>query len=167
VNVRRAWFVSSTSSRSWVQYAGEQAPKSKAGTRKAPIPKLLGTILREHKLRTGRSGSDFVFGLKADRVFTTTNIRKRALVAWKNENAKWADKKQPLLNPIGLHELRHSAISMWFQAGLQRERIEDFAGHSSGKVTDLYRKVLPGQFEDDLEKLDEYLGTTLKVAAVS
>jgi integrase len=95
--------------------------------------------------------------------FTPTNVRKRGLVAWAKENKKRAEKELSLLNPIGLHELRQTAISVWFAPGVRREIAEHWAGHSSGKVTDIYRHTLSGQFEGEPERADEHLGSTLKV----
>ena len=59
-------------------------------------------------MRTGRKGEDCVFGRSASAPFTPTHIRKRALTAWAVENAKRGEEERPLLEPIGLHELRHS-----------------------------------------------------------
>src|SRR5436190_11543836 len=38
--------------------------------------------LREHKLHTGRGGSDLVFGRTADEPFFASTVRTRALEAW-------------------------------------------------------------------------------------
>lgn len=105
--------------------------------------------------------------------FTDTNVRKKALLRWRNENERRTDEaeqngtKPDLLNPIGLHELRHTAISLWFASGVRREVCEDWAGHSSGKVTDIYRHLRPEVFDAELALVDAYLGETAKVAVVS
>lgn len=154
--------------KSWDDYAGEITPKSKAGVRLAPMPKVLHKILAEHKLRSGSrtSEDDFVF-TQTGGPFTDTNIRKRAFLAWEKENEKRAEQELPLLTPIGLHELRHSAISLWFAAGVRREVCEDWAGHSSGHVTDIYRHLRPEVFDAELARVDEYLAEPVAVAAVS
>jgi integrase len=144
-------------SRSWDDYEGETAPKSEAGTRAAPLPRVLYRLLAAHKLRSEKTGpEDFVFAGPKGGAFTSTNVRQKGLVAWKHANAKREPKDQ--LNPIGLHELRHTAISLWFAAGVRRETCEDWAGHSSGLVTDIYRHMRPEVFDSELDLVDEYIG---------
>ncbi len=143
--------------RSWDDREGEVTPKSGAGTREAPLPQVLNRLLAAHKLRSDKTGdNDFVFGSPNGLPFTATNIRERALLVWEKANAKREPNSQ--LNPISLHELRHTAISLWFASGVRRENCEDWAGHSSGAVTDIYRHLRPEVFNAELELLDEYLG---------
>ena len=145
--------------RSWDDREGEVTPKSAAGTRKAPIPKALARLLAEHRLRSTRTAeADFVFGSPNGLPFTATNIRERAILAWKKAN----DRREEQLDPISLHELRHTAISLWFAAGVRRETCEDWAGHSSGAVTDIYRHLRPEVFDAELARVDEYLGPAVE-----
>jgi integrase len=155
--------------RSWDDREGEITPKSKAGTRTAPIPKVLRKLLAEHKLSQGlrTRDTDFVFASKNGGPFTPTNIRRRGLVAWEKVNKERAAKEQPLLDPIGLHELRHTAISLWFASGVRREVCEDWAGHSSGHVTDIYRHLRPEVFDAELALVDEYLAERVRLAVGS
>lgn len=149
--------------RSWDEKEGAVAPKSRKGTRRVPIPATLRRYLIEHKMRTGRDGDDLVFGSAADRPFTPTAIRKRALKAWATANAKDAKQaeeegREPRpLNPIGLHELRHTYVSMMHDAGFTLERIGDYVGHSSAYMTDCYRHLLDGHEAEAATKLDQYL----------
>ena len=73
-------------------------------------------FLRDHldglKARTGRDGTDFVFGQTATSPFTPSYVRRQALAAWDNTNKARAEKKLPPLVPIGLHELRHSYVKL-------------------------------------------------------
>jgi integrase len=108
--------------RSWDEKEGEISPKSRKGERKVPVAQALRLILLEHKARTGRRGADLVFGRTATHPFTPTHVRKRALSAWA------AVKPKPL-TPIGLHEARHSYVSMMHAAGFSLERIGDYVGH--------------------------------------
>ena len=48
------------------------------------------------------------------------------------------------LEPIGLHECRHTFVSLMFDAGLSLERIGDYVGHLSAYMTDCYRHLLDG-----------------------
>jgi integrase len=48
------------------------------------------------------------------------------------------------MGPIGLHECRHTYVSLMHAAGLSLERIGDYVGHSSAYMTDRYRHLLAG-----------------------
>lgn len=58
------------------------------------------------------------------------------------------DLKQPganaKLQPIKLHECRHTYVSLMHAAGLSLERIGDYVGHTSAYMTDHYRHLLEG-----------------------
>ena len=171
-----------TVSRGWDEVEGEIDPKSAKGKRTVPVVKPLRLELLQHKARTGGRGVDLVFGSTGSTPFTPTNIRKRALRAWsltfacgcKREPPKrmpqWArnnmppepeptcpEHEAPLLRPIGLHECRHSYVSLMHDAGFSLERIGDYVGHSSSYMTDRYRHLLDGHEAEAAERFDEYL----------
>jgi integrase len=133
--------------RSWDDKDGEVEPKSRKGSRRVPVSAALRLHLLEHKARTGRRGDELVFGRSGEEPFTSTWIRKRALRAWEAAG----------LEPIGLHECRHTYVSMMHAAGLSLERIGDYVGHSSAYMTDRYRHLLDGHEEEAAAALDEYL----------
>jgi integrase len=143
--------------RSWDEVAGEIAPKSRKGTRKVPITSVLRDYLVEHKAATGREGSDFAFGSTRDRPFSPKTPHRRATQAWDSENVKRKEKKIDPLVPIGLHECRHTFVSLMHDAGLSLERIADYVGHSSSYMTDRYRHLLEGHEAEAAKLLDEYL----------
>lgn len=63
------------------------------------------------------------------------------------------------LEPIGLHELRHTAISTWIAAGVEAKRISVWAGHHSVSFTyDRYGHLFKrrGEFEET-QKVDAFL----------
>ncbi|TMM05919.1 MAG: hypothetical protein E6G02_06425 [Actinobacteria bacterium] len=125
-----------------------------------PLIASLRRVLLEHKLRTGRDGDEFVFGRKADRPFTPTHVRKRALEAWAVVAVGVFLRGEPLdveLEPIGLHELRHSYVSLMHDAGFSLERIGDYVGHSSAYMTDRYRHLLDGHEAEAAERFEQYL----------
>jgi integrase len=150
-------------SRSWDEKEGPVAPKSAKGTRRTPIPAVLRRYLIEHKMRTGRDGDDLVFGRTPSDPFTPTHVRKQALKAWAKANADEAeraeeeDRDPKVLEPIGLHELRHTYVSIMHDAGFSLERIGDYVGHSSAYMTDCYRHLLDGHEAEAASRLDEYL----------
>jgi integrase len=131
----------------WDEQEGEIEPKSRKGTRRVPVVAPLRLLLLEHKARTGRRDSDLVFGRTASEPFTPTWVRKRALRAWRAAG----------LEPIGLHECRHSFVSLMHDAGLSLERIGDYVGHCSAYMTDRYRHLLDGHEQEAADVLDAYL----------
>jgi integrase len=130
--------------RGWDDHAGEIEPKSKKGTRNVPIVSVLRDYLVEHKLRSG--GLGLVFGRTAPEPFTPSAVRRRAQTAW----------KQAGLEPIGLHECRHTFVSLMFDAGVPLERIGDYVGHSSTYMTDAYRHLIEGHEREAAARFDEY-----------
>lgn len=91
------------------------------------------------------------------RAFTPTHIRKLALAAWEKANVERREEEQIELKPIGLHELRHSYVSLMHDAGFSLERIGDYVGHSSTYMTDAYRHLLEGHEADAAERFSAYL----------
>lgn len=151
----------------WDDVEGEIAPKSRSGTRTVPINALLRDYLVEQKARTGRDGRDFVFGATPDRPFSPWLVGKHATEAWAAANVKRAEKELDPLVPIGLHECRHTCVSLMFDAGLSLERIGDYIGHSSVHMTATYRHLLAGHEQEAARLLDEYLaraGTAARIA---
>jgi integrase len=101
------------------------ATKTEAGDREVPILSILRTDLVAHKLRTGRRGDDLVFGRAASLPFVPSTVRRRAIDAWDAAN----------LEPIALHECRHTAASEMRAAGLDFKLIQTIIGHSSVTTT--------------------------------
>ena len=145
--------------------AGVIAPKSTRGVRDIPIAPVLRDHLVALKARTGREGDAYVFGSTPTHPFTATNIRRRANAAWakENERRETENKKReenerddPLV-AIGLHELRHSWVSLMSDAGFKLEEIGDYAGHSSVWMTSRYRHLLPGATTEAARRFGDYL----------
>lgn len=132
--------------RSWDDEAGPVEPKSRAGRRTVPILAGLRDLLIEHKLRAG--GAGFVFGPVPGRPFTPSAVRRRAETAWARAE----------LEPIGLHEARHSFASLLIAAGVNAKAITSFMGHSSITITfDLYGHLMPGSEAEAAALADAYL----------
>jgi integrase len=133
--------------RSWDAKEGVVAPKSKAARRSVPIAGVLREHLVEHKLRSGRHVG-LVFGTRAAQPFTPSNIRKRANAAWMRAG----------LQPIGLHECRHTFASLMIAAGVNAKALGAYMGHSSVTITyDRYGHLMPGNETEAAELLDAYL----------
>ncbi len=142
------------------------APKSAAGTRTVPVAAELRDLLLDWKMACAWSGREdgYVFGSSSGQPFTASAVRRRALTAWNAATEKDAEeaeregRKPNPLTPIGLHESRHTAISMWIAAGINIKACSVFAGHSSITITlDRYGHLMPGNEEEAAGLLDAYL----------
>jgi integrase len=122
-------------------------PKSRAGRRGVPIVAALRDLLVEHKLVTRRD-TGLVFGSSATHPFTPTAVRKRALTAWRRAD----------LDPIGLHECRHTFASLLIAASVNAKAITAYLGHASIQTTfDLYGHLMPGNEDETVALVDAYL----------
>jgi integrase len=122
-------------------------PKSRAGRRGVPIVAALRDGLVEHKLVTRRDNG-LVFGSSVAQPFTPTAVRKRALTAWRRAD----------LDPIGLHECRHTFASLLIAAGVNAKAITAYLGHASIQTTfDLYGHLMPGNEDEAVALVDAYL----------
>jgi integrase len=131
--------------RSWDVKAGLIEPKSTAGRRKVPIAAILRDYLVDHRL-DARKG--LVFGRADGTPFATSTVSLRATNAWKQAN----------LNPITLHECRHTFASLMIAAGVNPKALQTFIGHSSITVTlDRYGHLFPGSEGEAAVLLDAYL----------
>jgi integrase len=144
-------------SKSWDDVEGEVAPKSHKGNRLVPVPDALRGYLPAHKLRTGRDGGDFLFGRSATQPFTPTTVLRRALKAWAAASVERAQAGQPPLQPLGLHEGRHTYVSLMSAAGTPLLEIGDFMGDSSAYMVDRYRHLLTGSASRRPSDLNAYL----------
>jgi integrase len=122
---------------------GEDTPKSKAGVRRVPIVPSLKALLEAQKERTGRGGNDLVFGRTASDPFVASTARARALKAWKDLP----------LEPITLHQCRHTAASLMIAAGANAKALSVVMGHASIEITfNRYGHLMPGS-EDHVGQL--------------
>lgn len=139
--------------RSWDQYEGPIEPKSETSVRTVPILAVLRDFLDEHKLRTGRGGEDLVFGRSAEAPFSATVIGRRAKKAWEAGN----------LQPITLHECRHTFASLLIDAQVNAKAIQTFMGHSTIEMTfNRYGHLMPGSRDQARELVDRYLEAAVR-----
>jgi integrase len=125
----------------------EIEPKSSAGKRTVPIVGALRDELLAHKAREGRKAG-LVFGSTETKPFVTSNVWRRAQVAWRRAG----------LNPIGLHEARHTFASTLIAAGVNAKAITTYMGHASIQTTyDLYGKLMPGSEAEAAALVDAFL----------
>jgi integrase len=128
------------------------APKSRKARRRVPIPAVLRDVLVEHRMdceAAGRAAPEaLVFGLDADVPFGASGVRRRALATWKRTR----------LEPIGLHECRHTFASLMIAAGANAKALSTYLGHASIQITfDRYGHLMTGNEAEAAALLDRYL----------
>lgn len=162
--------------RGWDDKDGAIEPKTRKSTRDVPIPSVLRRYLLEHRARTGRRGADLFFGRTAKLPFAPKAVSDRARRVWLSRFvcgcAVDADAEPvlddagdricpqhrvPRLQPIGLHELRHTYVSLMHAAGTSLETIGDLVGHTSTFMTDRYRHLIEGQQQEAAARFDAFL----------
>lgn len=162
--------------RSWDPKAGLAVePKSRAGIRSVPIAAALRELLIEHKLGCGWS-EGLVFGRSATAPFADSAVVQRAQRAWAHENERRIERAEDpesvkLLEPIGLHECRHTFASLMIAAGVNAKGTQYLHGHSNIAITmDRYGHLMPGNEAEAADLLDAYLqraDTAARVAQLS
>ncbi len=155
--------------RGWDAIEGEQDTKSAAGKRRVPILDPLASELTAHKTRTGRAGDALVFGRSATDPFNPETVRRNALAAWGWKEAAnpklggrpkviYAKAKADALEPITLHEARHTCASLLIAAGVNAKALSEIMGHSTISMTfDTYGHLMPGALNEAAAVTNAYL----------
>lgn len=136
----------------------------RSGRRSVPMLAILRGYLEADLERTGRTGADLVFGRTPDAAFVSSTIDNRAKNAWSTFNdhergaAAAADREPEPLQPITLHECRHTFASLLIDAGANPKAVQTFMGHSKIQTTfDIYGHLLPGSHDEVRQRMDTYL----------
>jgi integrase len=139
--------------------ADEEGRKPGGSWRIAPIVAPLRAILREEWLAQGRP--------KKGKVCPPKAMRKTGLLALNmlqgRVQRRWRDLG---LEPIGLHDLRHSFATWLDHAGVSPKVASEIMGHrtptyrqpGAARITqDRYTHMLPGEIQRALEQLEAFL----------
>lgn len=150
----------------WDQVDGPIEPKSQAALRRISVIPALRDELVEHRQRCGRTAGLF-FGRSETRAFDPGDLNRRAARAWERtcqHCGKIRDDHDDdacefeALDPITLHEARHTFASLLIDARVNPKAISTLMGHSSISITfDRYGHLMPGGEEEAGALLDEYL----------
>jgi integrase len=129
--------------------AARQAPKTKAGSRDVIIVEPLRRELDATRAPQTKMTDYVVPGNRPDVPFTPTNVRRKALNAWKH-----TDPPTPPLTP---HEGRHVFASYLIDTGQSDVVIQRLMGHSDPATTRrIYAHLLDGGLEEARAKMDAY-----------
>ena len=121
-------------------------PKTRAGRRIVGLPRSVATELGTHMVHRPDGESDLVFQGPAGGVLRASPFRQRFwLPAIRNAG----------LDPLRLHDLRHTAVSFWIAGGASVKEIAVRAGHASvATVLDRYGHLLPDSDTELRERLE-------------
>ena len=135
--------------RSWDRKAGFIEPKSRAGKRRVPLTQTLRRHLLNHRLQQGTTGEGPVFpNSHGHKAFNPSTTNRRARTAWKTAG----------LQPIGLHECRHTYAAFMIAAAVNPKALSTYMGHSTITITlDRYGHLLPGNEHEAATLLDSWL----------
>ena len=135
--------------RSWDPKAGPVEPKSRSGRRRVPLARPLRVHLAAHRLLLRRSDdAELLFGRSGGRAMHSDMLTRRAHTTWRRAG----------LEPIGLHECRHTYAAFMIAAGVNAKALSTYMGHSSITITlDRYGHLMPGNEEEAAEMLAGYL----------
>jgi integrase len=123
------------------------APKSAAGSRRVPIAAALRAFLEPQSATAAGEPQRLVFGAGA-MPFSASSLYERSLRAWRKAG----------LEPICLHNCRHTFASLMIAAGVNAKALQTFMGHANISITlDRYGHLMPGAEDEAAEMLDAYL----------
>jgi integrase len=128
-----------------------------------PILDPLASVLAAHLLASKRRRDDLVCGRTATEPFVPSTVRSRALKAWAAENARRIERADDpesveALEPIGLHEARHTCASLLIEAGANPKVLSTIMGHASIGITfDVYGHLMPNGIDEAAAKVNAYI----------
>ena len=106
-------------------------PKSRAGRRVVTIPRPVMEVVANHMVRHSSPTSDLVFAAPRGGPFSPRNFARRV---WEPAVERAG------LTPLRIHDLRHTAVGFWIEAGLTESEIAARAGW--GQFLPRYRHIL-------------------------
>jgi integrase len=122
------------------------SPKSRAGRRKVPVLGVLRDILLD--LRMAGPSDGLVFPGSAREHLALSSVQQRAQRCWLAAG----------LDPITLHECRHTFASLLIAAGVNAKALSVYMGHASISTTfDRYGHLMPGGEDEAAALADAYL----------
>jgi integrase len=102
---------------------------------------------------------DLVF-CNAHGSFLNSNVTRIAFYKLLDQANKTPDESGKLLNipPIHIHDLRHTASTLWQSMGISEKVVQELLGHSTLEMTRIvYTHVIPSMQKDAAEKINSLL----------
>lgn len=135
----------------------DQSPKSDAGRRTVRLSRLATSALRQHAERFEGQPDDYVFPNESGEAMRLSNFRNRY---WKP-----ALQRAGLDESFRIHDMRHTAISLWIRAGINPKDVSVHAGHTSVAFTlDRYGHLYPDNGDAFLRRLDAATDQSLGIS---
>jgi integrase len=118
-------------------------PKTKASVRSVPLPSFVMAALEEHRSAVG---SDLVFASPQGLPIRPALFRRRF----------WEPAVQRAgVAPLRIHDLRHTAVSLWIAEGAHPRQVAALAGHTSVSVVlDRYGHLYPADDDTLIARLE-------------
>jgi integrase len=176
VNLRRTWLdLPDEEGRwGWIHLAGAAPDAGRAWTddgeqrqqrqlkhravgegRFVPCPPELVTILRAHLAEFGTDGEGRLFrGIGGGELATVTYLR-----LWHRARSRALGTDEAATSPLARrpYDLRHAAVSTWLVSTNDPAQVAAWAGHSIDVLLKIYAKVLDGQQEQALRRIEDAL----------
>jgi integrase len=129
-------------------------PKTRAGRRSVPLPRFVVDVLTEHA--AGLEPGALVFPSPNGITLRASLFRRRI---WTPATVSAG------LEPLRLHDLRHTTAALWIAAGASPKEIAARAGHTSVSVVlDRYGHLLPGHEDKVNDALDAFAHSAARQA---
>ena len=121
-------------------------PKSRTSVRRVPFPQWLQSIIEQHlQVFTDRAAGALVFPAVNGGYIAPTTLRNR----WNN-----AVKTVPRLAGMHFHDLRHTALTHYGEAGASVAELMELAGHNDIKVVTVYQQISQQQRARTAQRLN-------------
>ncbi len=158
-------FISRTADRQGPLDTLENEPKSEAGERVVPLIPAVSRLLELHRHRQDemkrKAGSQWkdiglVFTNKHGYYMYANSIRKPFYTLLKKANSI-PDESGELLNlpSVHIHDLRHTASTLWQSLGVSEKVAQEWLGHSSWQITrNIYTHVIPSMQREAAERIN-------------
>ena len=131
--------------RGWDTIEGEIEPKTRHGRRCVPIPAALRDYLVERRMADDRPQ---VFG----GAYRARRMAERGTAAMRKAG----------IEPLAIHDARHTYASLMIAAGVNAKSLSEFMGHGTIAITfDLYGHLMPGSHDEAAGLLDAFLARRL------
>jgi len=125
------------------------APKTRAGRRTVPMTNTVAAALEQHL-------AEFVEDDPAALVFAGADGGVLRAGSWRSRFWRPAV-RDACLDGVRIHDLRHTAVSLWIAASASPKQIATWAGHTSVSVVlDRYGHLYEGNEADVLARLDSF-----------